>query len=88
MPNELVATDGWSLGTPRYEGDIWTKNISVENLKTNFINRNITYVYIFEADSVFKEMYSELFKSEENIKNETMYKVELTEDDLRLVEVY
>ena len=76
------------MGTQRYEGDIWTKNISVEDLKTNFINSNITYVYIFEADSVFKEMYSELFKSEENIKNETMYKVELTEDDLRLVEVY
>lgn len=88
VPNELVATDGWSLGTQRYEGDIWTKNISVEDLKTNFINSNITYVYIFEADSVFKEMYSELFKSEENIKNETMYKVELTEDDLKLVEVY
>lgn len=88
VPNELVATAGWSLGTPRYEGDIWTKNISVEELKTDFIDNNITYLYIFKSDKVFKETYSELFESAENIRDETMYKVELTEDNLKLVEVY
>ena len=87
IPYELESMPSWSLGTERYEGDIWSRNISLESLKSTFINNNVTYVYIFNADETFKEIYFELFESKNNIKNKTMYKVEMEKENLKLVEV-
>lgn len=87
IPYKLESSAGWSLGIPRYEGDIWSKDISIEHLKSDFIKNNVTYLYIYNADDIFKETYYELFESEDEIKNKTMYKVEWNEDNLKLIEV-
>ena len=65
------------------------KEIFQAGLKYNvcqFIN-TIDTVYIYNADDIFKETYYELFESEDDIKNKTMYKVEWNENNLKLVEV-
>lgn len=87
IPYKLTSFDGWSLGIPRYEGDIWSKDVSIEDLKSSFMKNNVTYLYIYNADDIFKETYYELFESEDDIKNKTMYKVEWNENNLKLVEV-
>ena len=45
-----------------------------------------TYVYIFKADEIFKQTYGELFENSENIKNKTLYRVEIEDNTVTLME--
>lgn len=87
IPNKLLSTVGWSLGKPRNEEDIWSKDTSVEKFELELIKQNCEFVYIYKADEIFKEKYSGLFEREESIKNETMYKVDENGNNIKLVEV-
>ena len=76
----------WSLGEPRFEGDIWSTNISLKEFENKLFNNSYDYVYVFKADDVFKDKYGELFKEEE-IKDETMYKVNINKNKIILSEL-
>ena len=87
IPNNLLSTAGWSPGKPRNEGDIWSKDTSVEEFESELIKQECSYVYIYRADEIFKEKYIDLFESKESIKNETMYKVDESGNNIKLVDV-
>ncbi len=76
----------WSLGKPRYEGDIWSLDIDIQSWNDILLNQGFTYVYIFKADEIFKQTYGELFENSENIKNKTLYRVEIEDNTVTLME--
>lgn len=65
----------WSLGKPRYEGDIWSYDITSEEWKNILINDQYTYIYLHNVDKIFVDTYKDLFESEESIINYGKYKV-------------
>lgn len=87
IPIKFASTLGYSLGPPRSDGDLKSRDVSVEQFKSVLENNGFTYVYIYKADELFKEKYAELFENKESIKDETMYKINITDDDLELNEV-
>lgn len=87
VPTKFASPAGYSLGPPRYEGDLKSKDTSVDQLESVLIEDGFTYVYIYKADEIFKEKYAELFESEERIKNETLYKINKNGNDVELIEV-
>lgn len=86
IPIKIWSTVGYSLGPARYEGDIWSKDTSLEKLEQELIKRKYTHVYIFKADEIFKDKYFQLFESRDNIKDKTMYTVIQVEDSIKLIE--
>ncbi len=91
LPYTLTATDkywgSWSLGKPRYNGDIWSADISVEEWSNILLEEDYGYVYIFKADNIFKEKYYTLFKDKKYIKDKTMYKVNVNNGNIELLEI-
>lgn len=69
----IVMKDVWSIGKPYDENDIWTKNIPIENVKTDLI-KNYEYVYLYDIDEQFIKIYGDLF-ADDNIKDNQIYKV-------------
>ncbi len=55
-PKALTASLGWSLGEPRYDGDIWTRDVSCEDLHEELL-ANYDYLAIFSKDDGFIEDY-------------------------------
>ena len=68
----------WSIGKPYYEGDIWTRDISVEDIR-KIILRDYTYVFIQRSNEEFEEIYRELFIDE--IEEKALYKVVKSDDN-------
>lgn len=66
-----ISPGGWSIGDPYYEGDIWTKNISLDDWSNMLINYD--YLYIHKTDEEFQLRYGELFIDE--IVMETFYSI-------------
>ena len=77
----------WSLGTPRFSGDIWSVDVTKECFSQYLEEKQIDYVYIFKADEIFKEKYGSLFEKLDDIKDKTMYKIENNGNNLILKEV-
>lgn len=79
----------WSIGTPYYDGDIWTKNIScnewLEILKSSF-----TYVYLEYIDEQFTEEFGAAFEHIEQIQSQSLYRVEVINENviLKYIEIY
>lgn len=84
--NVLGVFGSWSLGKPRYEGDIWSADIDIQSWNDILLNQEFTYVYIFKADEIFTQTYGDLFENPEDIKNKTLYKVNIENDMVTLVE--
>lgn len=78
-PHRVSSPMSWSLGAPLYEGDIWTKDIAMEEWRTLLIE-SYDYVLLFRVDDTFIENYSELYGMPENIWEKTLYRVN-TEDE-------
>ena len=74
----------WSIGKPYYEGDIWTRDISVEDIR-KIILRDYTYVFIQRSNEEFEEIYRELFIDE--IEEKALYKVVKSDDNAILKKV-
>lgn len=55
-PKALTASLGWSLGEPRYDGDIWTRDVSCEDLHEELL-ANYDYLAIFSKDDGFIKDY-------------------------------
>lgn len=63
----------WSLGAPRYDGDVWSINLTVEEWEKILIDGGYTYVYVHHADEIFIETYKFLFKNEEEIVDNSKF---------------
>lgn len=66
----------------------YTENtdMSLNEWINNLKQRKFEYVYVLDADEEFEEYASSIFKDNE-IKDETLYKIELKEDSILLVPV-
>ena len=78
-----INSGNWSIGNPYYEGDIWTKNISLETWETDLLE-NYSYVYIHKYDEQFRNLYGSFFSSD--LSNKTFYKVEKLENGKIMLE--
>ena len=76
----------WSLGVPRFEGDIWSIDVKPQEFADKLINNNYKYVYVYKADDIFKNVYGSLF-GDTQIENETMYKVNINKNTVILSEL-
>ena len=65
----------WSIGVPFYDGDMWTKEMSVDEFKDTLINNNYKYVAIYNTNDYFNQTYSSLFENPEEISNNSVFKL-------------
>ncbi len=65
--------NGWSLGKP-YENDIWTVDITKDEFYNILFEENYDYVFLYDIDNQFKELYSSIFNSE-YLENGQLYKI-------------
>lgn len=68
-----ASSPAYSLGPPYYDGDVWTKDYTIEELSEAL--EDYTHMYIYEADNQFKALYSSLFEDPSSIQNKTLYRV-------------
>ena len=64
----------WSIGTAFYEGDIYTKEISMEEWREELV-QNYDYVALQEYNEYFCEEFGSLFENKNEIKHQGLYKV-------------
>lgn len=77
-----AVSDAWSIGQPFYEGDIWTKSVSADELR-NTLMVDYDYLAIYKTNSYFKDHYAELFSDPKEITNNTLYVVDKATGTLR-----
>lgn len=76
-----------SIGTSRYyEGDIWTRIVTPDELKEDLLN-NFNYLYIQNTEYNFEQEYGHLFGGVDNISQFTLYYVDKSEKDFILKKV-
>lgn len=72
-PIHVSPNMSWSLGSPYYSGDIWTTNITADELSNKL--KDYTYVYLNNIDDKFKDIYGRLFDNINDINNKSIYSV-------------
>ena len=68
----------WSLGTPKYSGDIWSTNFTVQEFRNFIATNKITYIIIDKSDSSLKTEFVNLFSDHlqnTDSNNPCLYKV-------------
>lgn len=65
----------WSVGTPYYEGDIWTKDISIEDWMLE-LKENYDLVLLHKSDEIFIEKFGDAFSSIDIIHSNGIYTVD------------
>jgi hypothetical protein len=63
----------WSLGKPYYEGDVWTRDITIEQWSGGL--KRWDYVLLGNADARFWKDYGDLFVPAQNEEDVFLYKV-------------
>ena len=64
-----------SIGPPFYEGDIWSKNVSLSEFKEELF-QGYDYLAIFHLNQFFIDTYGELFEQRNEIAEGTLFKVD------------
>ena len=75
----------WSIGTPRYDGDVWTTDITADEW-SDMLRQDFTYVYLEHTDDLFIEEFGELFDDPDQIRNRSLFRV--TERAGKVVLIY
>lgn len=75
-----IGSFSWSLGPPRYEGDVWSLNVSSKEWEKILIEHNFTHIYIDNTDDIFINTYSSMFENKEDIVNDSGFKIIIQED--------
>ena len=70
---EGYAGGGYSIGKPYYEGDVWSSDISPEELMDQWTER-YDYVAVLRSNETLAENYSGLFDGE--IRDSTLYRID------------
>ncbi len=83
-----IGAYSWSPGSSRYDGDIWSWNVSADEWEKTLIAHNFTHIYLHNVDEIFINTYSELFESVERISNYSRYKiVKISESDIKIIKL-
>jgi len=69
---------GWSVGTPYFDGDVWTQNYTPTELLD--VLKDCDYIFIAKADDKFWEQYGVLFNGIDNHKDGVILKINKTLD--------
>ena len=77
---EIEFTDG-VYGTQLYEGDVWSKNIPINEFVNEVTKHD--YIYFFSYDDSFVDLYKDAFESDTVIAPGKLYKVENTDGLIR-----
>ena len=78
-----ASNSGWSLGKPYNDGDIWTKDIKGEEW-ADILAAEYTHVYLYKIDSRFKAEYGSLFENIEDMKNNSLYIIDKTNEGIKI----
>ncbi|MBE5912900.1 MAG: hypothetical protein E7274_02435 [Pseudobutyrivibrio ruminis] len=74
--------DGYSVGTPLNDGDIWTQDITSEEFVD--VISDYDYIYFYAIDEDFLNRYSDAFVNPELIMNSVAYKVRVDNGKINL----
>lgn len=80
-----ISPNAYSLGNPYYDADIWSRNISLDEWKNTL--KDYTYVYIHKVDDRFIERYGSIFSDISTIKDQKLYKVNVSDNNICLTPV-
>lgn len=72
-----ISTSYFSLGAPYDEKDIYTKNISIDDL--TLLLKDFDYIYLSNIDEQFKTKYGTVFDPVIDIKNQQLYKINISD---------
>ena len=76
----------YSVGEKSFEGDIWTANISKDELEEKIIESD--YIYLYRIDDPFRKKYGEIvIKKNLNLKDGDIFKVDKKEDKVKLIKL-
>ena len=84
-PMRINDNFSWSIGSSYYDGDIWTKRIDTKTWINQLIDENYEYVYLFNVDNQFIDEFGVLFDSIENVKNNSLFRINYDKMLLELV---
>ena len=68
--------DGWGLGPPLSDNDIWYLDISPAEWMNVLNENNYSYVAIFRASDDLYDNYGELFENQEAIQSDSLYRID------------
>ena len=65
--------DSISLGLPKYDGDVWTENLSPDAF-TSVLER-YDYLYLYHVDDTFTQRYISIFQTKDAIQEKSLYAI-------------
>lgn len=68
-------TASYSLGPSKFDGDIWSRDISPNDWTAMLHAENYEYIIIFKSDEYFSEKYRLLFAEPAKIKDGSIFKI-------------
>ncbi len=74
------ALDGGSIGKKMYDGDVFTRDLTIEQFVKEAGKHD--YLYVNSVDAPFMEQYSTAFRDPHIISNKALYKIEGTSGDV------
>lgn len=75
LPNAFSDNFSWSLGSPQYEGDVWTIDVSVDDWKKILLEGRYTHIAIYTMNEYFRENYSSVFSDSSTIYGNALYSI-------------
>ena len=82
-PHWVSSPLGWSLGEPFFEGDVWTRPATAEQLRQTLL-ADYDYVILYQVNDSFRETFGGLFAEAEDIGPMRIYAVDRESGTLRL----
>ena len=74
----------WSLGPSKYEGDIWSKDISMQEFAEILVDDGYDYLFLYDIDDYLVETYAGLFQSPSEIAEGKLYKINVQDGKVLL----
>ncbi len=79
-----IDAEYFSLGTPKYEGDTWSVELSAEELASILISENYTHLFLYNTDEYFEDNYYALFNDSDLIGEGCLYKISTKDNEVSL----
>lgn len=77
----------WSLGQPYSMIDFYSVDYNVDEWLSYLQDEGCTYVYLHEINDYFTDNYSSAFDDPKDIETQTLYKLDCTSSDIKLIRV-
>lgn len=78
--------DGWGLGPPLSESDIWYLDITPEEWYRVLVEENYTYVAVFRTGDDLYDNFGALFEREEDVRDDSLYRIDTSKKCLIRIE--